>query len=270
MLHPDAFGGVEAITQDHGIDVDGTPHVPILPGAVDPLLEHLPACGIVQVGRVAADRLRYAMIQRIVRVRLERRAARVLDDLDAIPGIVHVLFARLVRRHVAVGVECGRGCVAHRGDLVLLVVAARLRRPGRRHRIPVAERVEVPRLRMRTSRKATQLIEVVVTVAFVESRVDAIPLREAVAIAVVGVSESIRRRRTLLPVLIYHPTERIEADVLVATRTRAGAKEGEIDSRLWVAASHDGAQAEVVVALKGAGQFRQRREPTGVAVHTIK
>ena len=83
------------------------------------------------------------------------------------------LLAGLFGRHVPVGIESRRSRAADLGDFVLFVVAVRLSYAISRHRIPVSERVKVPRLR--TARKA---------VAFVESCVDTIPLREAVAIAV--------------------------------------------------------------------------------------
>ena len=97
-------------------------------------------------------------------------------------------------------------------------------------------------------------------------QVDTIALCQPVAVAIISISESIRRCAAMLPVLIDHATERIEANVLVTTRSWAGAEEGEIDRRLRMASSHDGAQPEVVITLKCAGRIRERREPTNVAI----
>ena len=89
-------------------------------------------------------------------------------------------------------------------------------------------------------------------IAFVECRVDAIALRQPIAVPVVGVRESVRTRCTLLPVLINHPTERIQPNVLIPATSRTGAEESEVNVRLWMASSHDCAQPQVIVAFERA------------------
>lgn len=97
-------------------------------------------------------------------------------------------------------------------------------------------------------------------------QVDTIALCQPVAVAIISISESIRRCAAMLPVLIDHATERIEADVLIAAASRASAEEREVNIRLRMASSHDGAQAQVIVTLKCAGRIRQRREPTDASI----
>ncbi|MCS7168048.1 MAG: hypothetical protein RMI91_12065 [Gemmatales bacterium] len=66
-------------------------------------------------------------MQTVVGVRLQYVAAAVLDLHQPFPGVKDELPTRLVLRQVAVGIVGRRGRPADAGDLVLGVVASRLR-----------------------------------------------------------------------------------------------------------------------------------------------
>src|SRR5690606_33425394 len=114
---------------------------------------------------------------------------------------------------------------ADRGDLVLLVVRARLPDAVRRHRVEVAQRVVVPRLAARRRAgdavpagvqgaplEAGELAEVVVGVELAESAVDEVVPPQAVAVAVVAVPESVQgcTGRAIDPALVHHSPEPVQ------------------------------------------------------------
>src|SRR5262249_46959933 len=115
-----------------------------LGGAGDALFHDLIFVGIVEVRGRRADRYLDALAEAIVLVTFQRRAAGILHGDDLVPGVVDVLLAGLVRRHVAVGIA-GRRCSAGNGCVFVLGVGgSRLRRAIDRDAVPVAEGVLVP------------------------------------------------------------------------------------------------------------------------------
>src|SRR5262249_8676699 len=151
-------------------------------------------------------------VEGVVAIAAEYGAA-LLDLDEAVPGVVDEGVAALVGGGVAVTVVNWGGQAADRGDLVLLVCGARLRRPIRRRAAPVAQRIEGPTLTPAGTRhrvrdavavsvgesaagERLELVERVVAVArpvgviqLIEAVVDLVGAVQPVAVTVVAVLE---------------------------------------------------------------------------------
>jgi len=125
--------------------------------------------------------------------------------------------------------------------------------------------VVVPTAAMRAAREANQLVQVVVTVALAEGGIDEVGPAQAIAVAVVGVLQTIHGRASgaFQPALIDNPAEAVQAGVRVARVAVgfAGSLDvAQIDARLRVLAGHHHRLAQVVVALQHPRAVRQRRQ----------
>jgi hypothetical protein len=111
--------------------------------------------------------------------------------------------------------------------------------------------------------KSRQLVEVIVAELLAESRIQRIAAGEAVAVAVVGVQEIIGHAVGIRvePALFDHPTETIQAGILIAAvGVAAGDDIGLVDAGLRMGTGYDSVEAEIAVSLQGCGAVGDGRE----------